>query len=205
MAAGPTDQHHYWHEATTDTSLVQTTNQINNVLCEEAIQEQNTCGQIIIDLIKRVVRDSLGLSIESYEICPYMILTMARFHEATALYESYSNWNHIDDDECSDYIGSLITAYILKAGNSSLTNYFKEMRAIFPEYNKKRYPLPTTCCWSLHDPDHFLRLFSHKQHFIIEEGSVTFEISSDVMRHGKRQLGGTIFGKLARHLTSNSV
>ena len=204
-AVSPTDQHHYWHEATTNTSLVQTTNQINNVLCEEAIQEQNTCGQIIIDLIKLVVSKSLGLSIESFEICPYIILSMARLDKKTGLFESFSNWRHTDDDECSDDVGSLITPYVVQLGNLALTNYFEEMRLCFPEYNKKRYPLPTTCCWSLHDPEHFSRLFSHKQHFIIEEGRVTYEISSDAMLHGERQLGGTIYGKLARHLTSCSV
>ena len=200
-----TDQHHYWEEATTNTSLVQTTNPINNILCEEAIQEQDTCGQIIIDLIKRAVSEFCGISIESFEICPYMILSMAREDKKTGIFESFSNWSHTDNDECSDEVGKLVKQYISQCGNSSLKNYFLELERCFPNYNTKRFPLPTTCCWSLHDPDQFSRMFSHKQHFIIEEAGVSYEISSDNMLNGERQLGGTIYGKLARHLTSCSV
>ena len=34
------------------------------------------------------------------------------------------------------------------------------------------------------------------------EASISFDISSDVLHHAERQLGGIFFGKLTSHLTS---
>ena len=204
-AVSSTIEHHYWVEATTNTSLVQTTNEINHALSEEAIQEQNNCGQIIIGLIKKAIKEKYGWTIQSFEICPYMLLTMPKFDKSTSLFQFYSNWEHYNDDETSDEIGSLITELVADVDNPPLTQYFAETRAVFPEYNKERYPLPTTCCWSLHDPESMCALFSHKQHFIITEAGVSFDISSDTMKQGERQLGGTFYGKVPSHLTSCSV
>ena len=167
--------------------------------------EQNSCGQVMIGLIKHIIKINCGHLFESFDICLYMILTMPRMNKDTHRAETYSNWEHYDDDETSTETGILINEYLLSIDHYAMHDYFNEMRLIYPEYSKNRYPLPATCCWSLIDPGGISSLFVHKQHFIVTESGISFDISSDVLHHGERQLGGTFYGKLASHLTSCSV
>ena len=172
-AVSSTSEHHFWNEGNTNTSTVQSTTEMSHALSEEATQAQDCSGQNMISLVKQAIKEKYGWSIESHEVCPYMILTMPKFNKKTRVFESFSNTKHNDRDETDDETGQIVDDHVIRVNCASLNDYIAEMKHLFPEYEKKkRYPLPTTCCWSLHDPNNFSRLFSHKQHFILTEAGV---------------------------------
>ena len=89
--------------------------------------EQNSCGQVMIGLIKHVMKINCGYSFESFDICPYMILTMPRMNKDTHIAETYSNWEHYDDDETNTETGILINEYLLSTDHCAMHDYFNEI------------------------------------------------------------------------------
>ena len=200
-----TINHHYWVESTTNTSLVQQTAAISNALTEQAIDVQNNSGQIIIGLLKLVIMKIEHWNAKSFDICPHTILTMPYINAKTGILETYSSGDHEDCDTTNDQYGELMNKYVEEEGCQKLKKYVSQMRAICTDLGKKRFPLPTTCCSSLNDPKNLCSRFIHKKYFVVASAGISWDISSDIMLNGNRQLGSTFHGNVASHLTSASI
>ena len=200
-----TINHHYWVESTTNTSLVQQTAALSNALSQEAVNVQNNSGQVVIGLVKRVIMKKEQVLVSSSDVCPHMICTIPYVNKKTGILETYSNGEHTDCDTTNDEYGELVNKYVQDEGCMNLKEYAAEMRALCPNLKKTRWPLPTTCCSTLNDPNNLCSRFTHRKYFVVPSGAICWDISSDIMLNGARQLGSTFHGHVASHLTSCSI
>ena len=119
--------------------------------------------------------------------------------------ETYSNGEHNDLDTTNNEYGELVNKYVQDTGCIKLKKYEAEMRALFPNLKGKRWPLPITCCLTLIDPKNLRSRTTHRNIFFVPSAATCWDISSDIMLNGARQLGSTFYGHVASYLTSVSI
>ena len=184
---------HYYNTRTTNTALLLLFKGIINFLGEEALQHQQSCGILLLSLL-RVSLTKAGSSITTAGICIYNLISY-----------NFANSPHKDSDEmqqdCSDAVKDLITQSKLP----KLVRWLKSFHQLFTD--DANLPMPTTCCWSL------MKLsdeWDHIQHFVMLDMHLAFDLSSDVMvetgKNGKLgQVGATFYGPLVEHCTSAPI
>jgi hypothetical protein len=107
-------KHHYYNETSTNTSLLPLTSPIMNMLFHVSRQVQDSSGQILIGLVKSVLKKACDWKhIRSDHVCPYGIMTCPRIDKKKGVPESFSNCGHSDLTDCTDKVqGNLISDYI---------------------------------------------------------------------------------------------
>ena len=183
---------HYYNPKTMRTALLPLFKGIINFLGEEALQHQQSCGIMLLSLLRvSLTNIDSSIGITTAGICIFNILTY-----------NFANSNHRDSDKmqqkCSDAVKDLIT----QSGLPKLTRWLNSFHQLFGD--EERLPLPTTCCWSLmkHSEE-----WIHMQYFVLLDMHVAYDISSDVMvdiglDEQLGQAGATFYGPLIDHCTS---
>ena len=57
----------------------------------------------------------------------------------------------------------------------------------------------------MNDPKNLCSRFFREKYFVVPSAGISWDISSDIMLNGNRQLGSTFHGNVASHLTSASI
>ena len=73
--------HDYHDKRAMNTSLLPLVQSLINRLAEEAVQTQNSCGEIIVNLYRSVM-EKCGISMNWGEVCVYNILTYNFFNSS---------------------------------------------------------------------------------------------------------------------------
>lgn len=195
--------YHYWNESQTNTSLLPFTNEITNAMSKEATDMQTCNGMLNIALLRKALQKYRGYYIDSWEICPYSILSYPFEKANTERLEGYSNQEHVDDDYTDEDSGELMQDYIDGEDCAPIIKkYYAEFRKIYPKIPRNRFPLPTTCC------NIFLEEvpgITHIQYFVVTEMMVCGDLSSDALADDIEQISESFYGMLSGHLTSCSV
>ena len=184
---------HYYNPKIMNTTLLPLFMGIINFLGEEALQHQQSCGIILLSLLRVSLTniDDSSVGIFTAAICIFNLITY-----------NFANSNHRDSDkmhqDCSNAVKNLIT----QSGLPKLLRWLDSFHKIFGY--KERLPLPTTCCWALMN---LSEEWNHVQYFILLDMHLAFDISSDVMvdigqNDDLGQVGATFYGPLIDHCTS---
>ena len=104
-------EHDYHNERTTNTSLLHFSRPIMNHLSNQALNVQDSSGQIIMGTLKRAFFIKDKLKLDSRDICPYIIYTGPRFHKKKGYYVSFCNNEHDDNDITYGAIGLVVKQY----------------------------------------------------------------------------------------------
>ena len=72
-------EHDYWNKATMNTTLLPLVQSVINTLGEEASQHQNSCGEMLLNLL-RVPLSSIGATLITTQICIHNIFTYGFFN-----------------------------------------------------------------------------------------------------------------------------
>ena len=186
-------EHDYWDKNSMNTTLLLFAMPIINMLGEQASQQQNACGEILLNLL-RVSLGSVGILMATINICIYNILTYCFF-----------NTYHKDSDSMHRTNSNSIIELILNSKLPPLLQWLGNFQRLFG--TNKRLPMPTTCCWSLVENS---QQWTHKQYFILMDLMMAFDVSSDVFEAlgddvNLGQGGATFYGPLLDHCTSSPL
>lgn len=191
MAAPATEGHdnHYYDCKTTNTTLLPLVRGLINRLGDEALQHQQSCGEMLLSLL-RVTLNKAGSSIVTCALCIYNIITYNFFNTA-----------HKDSDSMQKHNSKGVEDYINTSPFETLKQWLANFFRLFEGQN---LPMPTTCCWTLvAESEEWL----HVQYFLLLDVLLAFDVSSDVMVDIGRdpligQAGSTFYGPLFNHCTS---
>ena len=91
--------------------------------------------------------------------------------------------------------------YLEVCGSHKLQDFFSTMDSTF--HLKEKILLPTTCCWKLFEQLEGSR-YEHHQYFAVTEGSLSFDVLSDVYRmfDDSAMFGDTFLGSFTSYLTT---
>ena len=184
---------HYYNPSTTNTALLLLVKGIVNFMGEEALQHQQSSGEILLSLL-RVALKNAGSSITTSGICIYNLITY-----------NFANTPHKDSDKMQDECSDAVKDLIRESGLRKLTRWLSSFHRLFGE--NENLPMPTTCCWSLMNQSDE---WDHLQFFVLLDMHIAFDVSSDVMvdigQNGNLgQAGATFYGPLIEHCTSASL
>ena len=128
-------EHDYWNKATMNTTLLPMVQSVINTLGEEASQHQNSCGEMLLNLL-RVLLSSIGVTLMTAQICIYNIFTYGFF-----------NTPHRDNDGMWSRNSESIISLIKESGTHELVRWLEQFFLLFG--TKTTLPMPTTYCWTL--------------------------------------------------------
>ena len=173
-----------------NTTLLPMVQSVINTLGEEASQHQNSCGEMLLNLL-RVSLSCIGVTLMTAQICIYNIFTYGFF-----------NTPHCDNDGMWRRNSESIISLIKESGIPELARWLKQYYLLFG--TKTTLPMPTTCCWTLVE---YLEEWDHEQYFILLDLMVGFDVSSKVLKlvgdkGNVGQVGATFYAPLVCHVTA---
>ena len=176
---------------------------------------QLNSGQVEIGTIEAAYRQGGDLDISSINICPYNICTGPKVdHSRYKVKESFANCYHCDGDTLNKEQTEKVMDYVDNSNCPLLADHLRTKKETFKDKkNSDKIHLPSTCAWKQRErPENYS--YIHKQHFIVAEAGMTFNLSSYVYNNLQQYLddptqniilGSTFFGSLIGHLTSTSM
>ena len=184
----------YWNKRTMSTTLLPLIMSMINRLGEEALQHQNSSGDLVLNLL-RITLELADVSLHTFEICIYNIVTY-----------NFFNTRHRDKDGLSKKNNDDIVQYIKASKLPQLMKWLQNFYRVFGA--KTNLSMPTTCCWTLVE---YCLLWIHVQYFVILDVLLGYDVSSDIMNdigEGEGtigQAGATFYGALLDHLTAAPI
>lgn len=173
----------YYNPATTNVSFLPLAQSFINRLAEEAQQTQLLCGQFMLHVLTKILKELGPNELKVYEMCKSTIITIA-----------FMNSLHKDCDGMSKKSSDLVKQYLEKSFSFKIRNWYKSFKALYGM--KQALPLPTTCCWyPLRSSD----TWYHHSYFIILSAMFAYDLSNNQC---EPCYGATFFGSLISHGTS---
>ena len=154
---------------------------------------QLASGQVEIGTIEAAYRQadengSRDLNISSIDICPFNISTGPNNHPELDIKESFANCYHDDGDTLNKEQTKKVMDYVDNSNCPLLADHLRTKQETFKDKKKSdRIHLPSTCAWKQRErPENYS--YIHKQHFIVAEAGMTFNLSSYVYNNLQQYL-----------------
>jgi hypothetical protein len=124
----------YYNPATTNVSVLPLAQSFIDRLAEEAQQIQLCCGQFMLHVLTKILKQLGPNEQEVYELCKSTILTIA-----------FLSSFHKDCDSMSRKSSDLVKRCLETSSSFKIRNWYNAFKTLFG--TKQVLPLPTTCCW----------------------------------------------------------
>ena len=127
-------EHDYWNKTTITTTLLPLVQSVINILGEEASQHHNSCGEMLLNLL-RVPLSSIGATLITTQICIHNIFTYGFF-----------NTPHRDNDGMWARNSESIISLLNESGLQDLLRWLTQFYSFFgPKIILSMIP---NYCWS---------------------------------------------------------
>ena len=198
--------HFYFNEQTMNTSLVNFAQPILNFIANEAIQHQDSHGQIQMGLIKNTVKKFLGEKIESVDFAPHIMLTGWRYSSKIDSDIPFGNTEPIENHECLPEHAKMVYDFIGDSGDEALKQYILRMNKRFSNRtamsSRQMLQCPTTCVW-IHTRSS--SMFESSQYFALSESHCCWDLGTYFPSNTVPQVAGNFLAGVSGHVITCSL